>query len=199
MKLKYYLRGLGLGILVTALILGLTGNPEMTDAQIRERALELGMVDKTNMTLSEVRTEEATVSEEEESDEVSASASEETGEESVASGEEETEEAGSESISTADEEKDDEIKASADEESVYEGSEATGEAATAPVTITIVRGDSSVSVSRDLAEAGLVDSAKAFDAYLCGNGYDKRISVGSFQIYPGSTYEEIAKIISRSK
>lgn len=185
MMLKYYLRGLGMGILVTALILGLTGNPEMTDVQIRERALELGMVDKTNMTLSEVRTEEATVSEEEEeSGDVSTSDSEVTGDESVTSGEEETEEAdtsagqeetGSESISTA------------------------GEEATAPLTITIVRGDSSVSVSRDLAEAGLVDSAKAFDAYLCGNGYDKRISVGNFQIYPGSTYEEIAKIISRSK
>ncbi len=197
MMLKYYLRGLGMGILVTALILGLTGNPEMTDVQIRERALELGMVDKTNMTLSEVRTEEATVSEEEEeSDDVSTSDSEVTGDESVTSGEEETEEA---DASVGQEETEEADTSAGQEETGSESISTAGEETTAPVTITIVRGDSSVSVSRDLAEAGLVDSAKAFDAYLCGNGYDKRISVGNFQIYPGSTYEEIAKIISRSK
>lgn len=50
MKLKYYLRGLGIGIAVTALILGLTpGKSEgasMTDAQIIARAKELGMVER---------------------------------------------------------------------------------------------------------------------------------------------------------
>ena len=48
MKLKYYLRGLGIGIAVTALILGLASgraeNAEMTDEDIIARASELGMV-----------------------------------------------------------------------------------------------------------------------------------------------------------
>lgn len=46
MKLKYYLRGLGIGIIVTAIIMMITnagsGKP-LTDEQIMERAEELGM------------------------------------------------------------------------------------------------------------------------------------------------------------
>lgn len=48
MKLKYYLRGLGIGIVVTAIIMSITSKPEeMTDAQIKMRALELGMVEES--------------------------------------------------------------------------------------------------------------------------------------------------------
>ncbi|MCR4895496.1 MAG: hypothetical protein K5891_01835 [Lachnospiraceae bacterium] len=55
-KLRYYLRGLGIGILVAALMLILShhlSSGEMTDLQIRERALELGMVDPENMSLTQ--------------------------------------------------------------------------------------------------------------------------------------------------
>lgn len=49
MELKYYLRGIGLGIIVTAVIMGfaLSNEPTMTDRQIRERARELGMIENT--------------------------------------------------------------------------------------------------------------------------------------------------------
>ena len=49
MKLKYYLRGLGIGMMVTAIVLTLSftsrrsGN--LTDSEIRERARNLGMTD----------------------------------------------------------------------------------------------------------------------------------------------------------
>ena len=47
MKLKYYLRGLGIGIVVTAIIMSFTRQPEkLTDAQIKLRAHELGMVER---------------------------------------------------------------------------------------------------------------------------------------------------------
>ena len=47
MKLKYYLRGLGIGIIITAIIMSFTRQPEkLTDAQIKLRAHELGMVEK---------------------------------------------------------------------------------------------------------------------------------------------------------
>ena len=54
MKLKYYLRGLGIGIVVTALIFMITSGKkeELSDAEIRERAAQLGMVDASSMTLS---------------------------------------------------------------------------------------------------------------------------------------------------
>ena len=56
MKLKYYLRGLGIGMIVTALILGISFSPRqgqetqtLTDDQIRERAEQLGMVDSSEL------------------------------------------------------------------------------------------------------------------------------------------------------
>lgn len=49
MELKYYLRGLGLGIIITALIMGfsLSGKQPMTDAEIMARAKQLGMIEDT--------------------------------------------------------------------------------------------------------------------------------------------------------
>lgn len=49
MKLKYYLRGLGIGILVTTVILSLAGvgRKNMTDEEVVKRAKELGMVEST--------------------------------------------------------------------------------------------------------------------------------------------------------
>ena len=49
MERKYYLRGLGLGITVTAVIMGfaLSNNKVMTDNEIIARAKELGMVENT--------------------------------------------------------------------------------------------------------------------------------------------------------
>ena len=44
MKRKYYLRGLGVGILVTAIVFSLVRPKEMTDAEIIKRAEELGYV-----------------------------------------------------------------------------------------------------------------------------------------------------------
>ena len=49
MERKYYLRGLGIGIAVTAIIMGiaLSGDGKMTDSEIIARAKELGMVENT--------------------------------------------------------------------------------------------------------------------------------------------------------
>ena len=49
MERKYYLRGLGLGIAVTAVIMGfaLSGKEAMTNEEIIVRAKELGLVENT--------------------------------------------------------------------------------------------------------------------------------------------------------
>ena len=59
MERKYYLRGLGIGIVVTAIIMGIatSGKRGMTDEEIIARAKELGMVENT--VLSEKTEEEA--------------------------------------------------------------------------------------------------------------------------------------------
>lgn len=66
------------------------------------------------------------------------------------------------------------------------------------VKIEIVSGDSSVTVCKKLAQAGLVESANEYDSFLCQNGYDKRIRAGSFEIPVGAKEEEIAEIITKT-
>ena len=50
MNLKYYLRGLGIGIVMTAIIMGIASPAKketLTDKEITEKAKELGMIDDT--------------------------------------------------------------------------------------------------------------------------------------------------------
>ena len=67
MRLKYYLRGLGIGVLVTTIILTIAGNKgnKISDEEIKRRAEKLGMVMKEEQTLfpeknTEGSTEEST-------------------------------------------------------------------------------------------------------------------------------------------
>lgn len=214
MKLKYYLRGLGTGIAVTALIIGISAfvsrKEVMTDEEVIARAKELGMVERT--VLSEM------VTETEENDEESEPEGQ-TPEESEAEVEEKSETVPEENVA---EEPGDELEADEPEaESELTESEVSEPEITEPETIesettepeseeakfgmpdeagtiqfTIVRGDSSDSVSRRLEEAGLVDSAADYDRYLCRNGYDKRIQTGNYEIPANATQEEIAIMIT---
>ena len=189
MKLKYYLRGLGIGMAVTALILGISFSGRqgqeaqtLTDEQIRERASELGMVDSSELTLTALQN----------------SAQTQTTMEPEVTEEPETM---TEPEATAEPETTTEPEATAEPEMTTEP-EATEapELITAPeqsqTTITIKKGSDSGSVSRQLYEAGLVENAKAFDNYLCNNGYSRSISPGIYEIAPGTSEEEIAKIIT---
>ena len=189
MKLKYYLRGLGIGMAVTALILGISFSGRqgqeaqtLTDEQIRERASELGMVDSSELTLAALQN----------------SAQPQTTMEPEVTEESETM---TEPEATAEPETTTEPEATAEPEMTTKP-EATEEPEliTAPeqsqTSITIKKGSDSGSVSRVLYEAGLVENAKAFDNYLCNNGYSRSINPGIYEIAPGTSEEEIAKIIT---
>ena len=195
MKLKYYLRGLGIGMIVTALILGISFSNRqeqtaqgMTDDQIRECAAELGMVDSSELTLAALQNGAKQPTENATEDPVETQGQKETTE--VAE-------------TTADLQ---ETQTTAETATAPENT-AEPETATAPENtaepdqeldtgITIQRGDDSGSVSRKLYEAGLVENAKAFDNYLCHNGYSRSINPGTYEIEPGTSEEEIAKIIT---
>lgn len=71
MKLKYYLRGLGIGIVVTAVIMSMTagGRKEtLSDMEIKERAKALGMTEQGSV-LSDLKMEEGEEAEPEAADE----------------------------------------------------------------------------------------------------------------------------------
>ena len=213
MKLKYYLRGLGIGMAVTALILGISFSGRqgqeaqtLTDEQIRERASELGMVDSSELTLAALQnsaqpqtTMEPEVTEESETmTEPEATAEPETATEPKATAEPEMT---TKPEATAEPEMTTKPETTAEPEMTTKP-EATKEPEliTAPeqsqTTITIKKGSDSGSVSRMLYEAGLVENAKAFDNYLCNNGYSRSINPGIYEIAPGTSEEEIAKIIT---
>ena len=213
MKLKYYLRGLGIGMAVTALILGISFSGRqgqeaqtLTDEQIRERASELGMVDSSELTLAALQnsaqpqtTMEPEVTEESETmTEPEATAEPETATEPKAPAEPEMT---TKPEATAEPEMTTKPETTAEPEMTTKP-EATEELelTTAPeqsqTTITIKKGSDSGSVSRMFYEAGLVENAKAFDNYLCNNGYSRSINPGIYEIAPGTSEEEIAKIIT---
>lgn len=229
MKLKYYLRGLGIGMLVVALLFTVSGSTgaKMSDEAVKRRAAQLGMVEKDKTVLGELGSE--TVSGETaepesgaETDNVAEQPENNTEKpaevakpESGVSESEKTTEAQTESVEAdknatqqqtepsegdaAEKNPAQDIEERADE--VAERAEEIAENSPAGrvVTLEVRRGDSSVSVARRAAEAGLVQSAADFDVFLCRNGYDKRISVGNYEITEGTSEKEIADIITKSR
>ena len=186
MKLRYQMRGLGIGIIVTALLMGVSKGDKLplSDAEIKARALELGMVESDSLKLTDIPNTVPISG--------GASGSGET------SG---SEEGGGQS---------------AGQEGETPGSGASGEEnqggsvppeeegspdASGPETVNFVieSGMSSDSVCRKLAEAGLVADADAFDDYVCSQGYSQKIHAGSYEIARGTSEEDILKIITNSR
>lgn len=211
MKLKMYLRGLGIGIMVTALIMGIAtkdGRP-LTDAEIKAAAAKLGMVDSNALKLTDLPQENGSKgSQPAGSDEApdggtnSGSGEEPSGEEGNTGGEAENSDGEETPDSAEDPSGEDEnpggIENPSGEDENPGGTEsASGEEET--VKIIVSRGTGSRSVCNQLAEAGLIEDAAAFDQYLIDSGYSKRISAGTFEIPKGASDEEIAKIISKSR
>ena len=177
MKLRYQMRGLGIGIVVTALLMGVTGREKLplSDAEIRAKALSLGMVDAESRRLTDVGSSPAS----ETAQPVQPSESEaETEPEGAVSSEEEPVDAPS--VPESDESGTDDLPGSS-------------------VTVVIEAGTTSYQVSRMLAEAGLVENAVEFDNYLCDNGYSTNIAAGTYEIWPGTSQEEIINLITKKR
>lgn len=190
MKLKYYLRGLGIGILVTTVILSLAGvgRKNMTDEEVVKRAKELGMVESTLLSdlPDQTKTDEVRPTEPE------TSLQPETSEPEESASTPETPEAPEETPVAPEE------TAVAPEETPVSPEDGNSDTpAWETVTLVIGRGESSTTVSKNLKKAGIVEDAAAFDRFLCNNGYDKKIITGTYEIPYGASEEEIAKIITR--
>ena len=189
MKLKYYLRGLGIGILVTTVILSLAGvgRKNMTDEEVVKRAKELGMVEST--LLSDLP--DQTKTDEVRPTEPGISLQPETSEPEESTSTPETPVAPEETTTTQE-------TPTAPEETPVSPEDGNPDIPTGEtVTLVIGRGESSTTVSKNLKKAGIVEDAAAFDRFLCNNGYDKKIITGTYVIPYGASEEEIAKIITR--
>lgn len=192
MKLKYYLRGLGIGIIVTTLVLmvAFSGKKEkLSDQEIMQRAEQLGMV-MADEGQTETGTEENT----------GAEAQPET-EQDVQNTEAGTEENADENTENASEPETEPQTEAAAEPAAPEDTtgnvvgevkqETSGE-----VAFTVKSGESSDTVAFNLYKAGLVDDATAFNRYMISKGYDSRLRTGDFKIRSGASYDEILKVLA---
>lgn len=175
MKVKYFLRGLGIGIFITALILGISYNNKLSDDSVITRAKMLGMDFDNEPEVTDAP--QTTVDPEEtmtpESSEIPAM----TMSPDITANPESTDADTAETVKP-DNNSDDAVE---------------------KINIKIDRGAWSSKVSEKLESLGVVDDAAAFDKYLIDEQYAQKIKVGEFSFSKDMTYEDIAKIITKEK
>ena len=201
MRLKYYLRGLGTGILFATIILMISYSYKMSDKQIKEKALKLGMVypEKTTVT-EEIKTtdsesENTTTGEEN-------SQTETTKEEATTSKVEETTTSKVEETTTKEETtkeettKEQTTQESTTKEPQTEETTTKNNADVKTYVLTVTSRTSSKQVAMALESAGIISNYKEFDDYLCDNGYASNIQNGKFTITSDMSYKQIAETIT---
>ncbi len=212
MKLNYYMRGLGIGIVVTALLMGIASSgkkEQMTDEEIRQRAMEMGMVDGNIVLADMPENHEDEEEQKEEGNEKEGALTSLSGNGSADNkdsakdtqtgqqGQENDKEA--ENLKTEngdDSEGEPEEGGEGPEETLGDNQRENGETVNEIIVISINSGDGSRVVANKLLQAGLIEDAAAFDEYLCRNGYDKRLKTGRHDIPVNATDEEIAASIT---
>lgn len=225
MKLRYYLRGLGIGIVITALLMGFTktaAKETLSDDEIIARAEALGMV-QSSVLSSDLNHEEqgedgVTVSYNTALDEsdiaalpdsAGADQTEDTAGVADTEATDKTADVADNSTKATDKTADaadnstkttdttDKVK---NDTTVTDDADNSGTTGATTITVTINSGDGSDTVARHLAELGVITDAGDFDRYLCQNGYDKKLATGNHEINAGAGYQEIAEIlIKRTK
>lgn len=202
MKLKYYLRGLGIGIIVMTVIMIVVVNTQspMSDEEIKIRAAELGMVENT--VLAPKTSESGPVTVEESTEEVEPE-SETVVPESTEIASETQDESGTEpEDNPADADKSNEEVSEEDGQASEENADAgedtdddESDVEEEFVILSIRSGEGSGIAAGKAHELGLVPDAAEFDKFLMANGYDKKIKVGDYEIPLSATPDEIGRII----
>lgn len=194
MKLKYYLRGLGIGIFATVIILTIASlgkKKDLTDEEIIARAKELGMVmeDRSGSIMDHL---EEDPSQGQPSDTENGSQGP-GGEGDGAEGDVQQPEDGQPQDA-------DEPEAGSDAEDtdpVTARPQGDGQESSY-VTLSVGQGEYSDRISAKLKEAGLIEDAEEFNWFLIDSGIDDLIHVGTYRIPKGATHQEIADILKQA-
>ena len=219
MKLKYYLRGLAVGILVTTIILAISFSQtkkELSDQEVINRAKQLGMVMADSGKIEDYREDTQTETGQSEQGETEENVTGDTqngaednegvtgdngtvpGDNGTVTGDNGTV-PGDIGTVTGDNEGGigDNEGGTADNGTGTEdaGSDTEGKM----VTFVISKGQFGRQISESLKKEGLVDDAEAFMKYLGETGKSEEILPGTYEIPMGSTYEEIVKILLAPK
>lgn len=215
MNLKYYVRGIGVGILFSAVVMSVafhgSSKNGLSDEQIIARAKELGMVESSTVnslddllatpTPTEIPQENST----EESDEaeevpVTDDKKDDVNEAPENSDDSKTDDKNGTDAITEDNSaqtgetgtentSEDNGTSKNDSDTPEENTEDTAK------EIVITEGMSSEKVTRILKENGIIEDAGAFNQYLIINNYSRKIRVGTYHIKPYTTYKDITDMI----
>ena len=188
MRLKYYLRGLGTGVLFATIILMISYSYKMSDKQIKEKALELGMVYPEKGTVTdELKSTDAaddnsTTGEENSQTETKKEENTTSKVEETTTKEETTKEQTTQEVTTKEPQSEEETTKANEAAKTY--------------VLTVTASTSSKQVAMALESAGIVENYKEFDDYLCDNGYASNIQNGKFTVTSDMSYKEIAELIT---
>lgn len=177
MKIRYQLRGLGVGLIVAALVLGFGGrfaSGTMSDNEIMARARQLGMVEGAQpvagqTVVSAVGTSDGAVQTENDTTDADANAT------------------GNTFTGQVTEKEPQDTRPMEEREVTYSDD---------PVLITIPENTDYKTASHLLAEKGLVKDETAFAKYMAASGYSMKIVSGTYEFLPGTEESDIAKIIT---
>ena len=171
MKLKYYLRGLGIGIIVTTIVLMISFSSEeetLSDGEIIARAAQLGMIMPGEDTEQPMDTEDRENTETEQGTEQPGDTQAEQG----------TEQPG--------------------DTQAEQGTEQPGDTqaeSREPFRLVVNQGDVCSTVCENLAMSGVIDDPEGLCRYLLEAGYASSIRVGTYEIPYGLSFEEITEIL----
>lgn len=210
MKLKYYLRGLGIGIIITTIVLMIANaghRKELTDAEIIKRAEALGMVMEQKPLLPGSKQNEDTEEEQETAVSENSEWMTETESEMLTDSEGivETEQVSEFEVETETQSEQPievEVETEGQSEQVSEietetDAENESEMLTDGETyhLVILSGEMPRVICTKLEENGVVESASALRQYLDEVGFVKYIKPGEYDIPYGSTNEEVYQIL----
>lgn len=207
MKFKYMIRGLGIGVMITAAVMGAYSRNAVADARVAvlreyglgEESRLVGEVESSDGNASEdasaVGTTEQVIARNEEIESEIDSALDAAKESEQAGMTESGTESGEQPLSELPNDSD--IAASEPSSAIIVTPSGEGAVPGTDVEIVIVSGDDSGTVARKLYNAGLIDNASEYDAFLMQHGYDKRLSTGTKVVGATDSWQEIAEKITR--
>lgn len=192
MRLKYYLRGLGLGIIFAVIIMmiGFHDNKQsMSDTEIIEKAKTLGMVEAKNIS--------GTVADEYNSEKTDSSAAN-----SDASSQKAETEQDSQMQDSQTAQEDTQPAADAKQEDTQPAADAKQETvepqdAVTTYTISVTSQDTCRTIAEKLKALNLVDDAEQFRIYMGQKGADHFIADGEHIIPQGASYDDIITILTQ--
>lgn len=191
MRLKYYLRGLGLGIIFAVIIMmiGFHGNKQsMSDTEIIEKAKTLGMVEEKNIS--------GTVADEYNSEKTDSSAANSDDSSQKAETEQDSQMQDSQ---TAQEDTQQEDTQQEDTQPAADAKQETVEPqdAVTTYTISVTSQDTCRTIAEKLKALNLVDDAEQFRIYMGQKGADHFIADGEHVIPQGASYDDIITILTQ--